>query len=207
MKIKVCGMRDSENIRDLAKLPIDWMGFIFYRKSLRYAENLSEEVLRELPQRIKRVGVFVNASLNEILERAKAHKLNTVQLHGTETPDICRELKQCGLEVIKAFPIAEEQDFDVCNGYRDCCDYFLFDTKTVEYGGSGKQFDWRLLDFYTGNTPFLLSGGIDEECAEKINDISHKMLVAVDLNSRFEVAPGIKNDMRIKRFIEELKEK
>ena len=207
MKVKVCGMRDVESIRETAKLPIDWMGFIFYNKSPRFAKNLPAEVLHRLPRHIKRVGVFVDASLNEILEKAGFYKLNTIQLHGTETPEVCHELKQAGLEVIKAFPIAEEQDFEACNKYEGCCNYFLFDTKTAQHGGSGKRFDWHLLDFYTGNTPFLLSGGIDDECAGEIKNISHKMLAGVDINSRFEIAPGVKDSARINQFIQKLKEK
>jgi len=198
-------MREPENIRALAKLPIDWMGLIFYGKSPRFAGNLPSEALACLPNRIKRAGVFVNEPVQVILEKVNAYNLASVQLHGSETPNVCRELKQHGLEVIKAFAIAGEGDFDACVGYEAACDYFLFDTKSPDYGGTGRSFNWLLLNHYTGSTPFLLSGGIGEESAGEVKKIAHNKLAGVDLNSRFETEPGIKETKKINQFIKELK--
>jgi len=189
----------------LANLPIDWMGLIFYEKSPRYVGGLSPEALICLPCQIKRVGVFVNESAQVILEKVNAYNLAAVQLHGSETPDVCRELKQHGLEVIKAFAISEKDDFDVCIGYETACDYFLFDTKSPNYGGTGNSFNWLLLSHYTNNTPFLLSGGINKESAGEIKKITHNKLAGVDLNSRFETEPGVKETTKINQFIKEIK--
>ena len=198
-------MREPENISALANLPIDWIGLIFYEKSPRYVGNLSREALASLPDRVKRAGVFVNECMQVILEKVKTYSLDAVQLHGTETPGICRELKQHGLEVIKAFAIAEESDFKACSGYEEACDYFLFDTKSPDYGGTGRSFSWLLLNHYTGNTPFLLSGGIGEESAGEVRKVSHNRLAGIDLNSRFETAPGVKEITKINQFIKEIK--
>ena len=205
MKIKVCGMREPENIRALAKLPIDWMGLIFYDRSPRFAGNLPPDALACLPGLVKRAGVFVNQPAQVILEKVKTYSLATVQLHGAETPDVCRELKQNGLEVIKAFAIAKGSDFAVCKDYEAVCDYFLFDTKSPNYGGTGLQFNWLLLKHYTGNTPFLLSGGIGKESAGEIKKIAHNRLAGIDLNSRFETTPGVKETTKINQFRKEIK--
>ncbi|MDD6209806.1 MAG: phosphoribosylanthranilate isomerase [Bacteroidales bacterium] len=201
MKVKVCGLREPENIAALAQLPLDWMGFIFYEASPRYAGGLLPAALRVVPSRIKRVGVFVDSPFGEILQISGAYGLDTVQLHGKETPGMCRQLQSEGLEVIKAFSIASREDTGIVELYGKCCDYYLFDTKTLLFGGSGKSFDWSVLETYNGDIPFLLSGGIGEEDAEKVASFMHSMMAGIDLNSRFELMPGIKDVEKIKRFV------
>ncbi|MDR2843153.1 MAG: phosphoribosylanthranilate isomerase [Candidatus Symbiothrix sp.] len=194
-------MKSLENIAEIARLPIDMMGLIFYEKSPRYAGNLPPEALKPLPASIRKVGVFVNASKETILEKVQPYDLQMVQLHGQETPALCSELRATGIEVIKAFPVAEAADFQLALNYEAACDYFLFDTKTPQYGGSGKQFDWKILSAYTGKTPFFLSGGIGLEDLETIKHLKHPLLYAIDLNSRFETAPGVKDINKLKQLI------
>ena len=202
--IKICGMKDPENIRAVAALNPDYMGFIFYSKSPRYAEPLDVEVLKSLPKRILKIGVFVNSSLEDILTVIKKYSLNGVQLHGTESEDICYTLRMAGLLVFKAFPVAEASDFDATERYEGICDFFLFDTKTKEYGGSGVKFDWRMLESYNGETAFLLSGGISADDADAIRAINHPKLTGIDLNSKFEVSPGEKNVELLQGFLKEI---
>ncbi|MDR0732662.1 MAG: phosphoribosylanthranilate isomerase [Dysgonamonadaceae bacterium] len=200
MKIKVCGMKYPENIRELAHLPIDMMGLIFYEKSPRYAGNLPASELRFVPPNIQKVGVFVNASAEDIVAVIREYDLQIVQLHGDESPDFCREIKKQGIKVIKAFPIEKITDFEKCNLYENACDYFLFDTKTSQYGGSGKKFDWGILALYNSETPFILSGGVNVEDAESIRKIRHPKLYGVDLNSRFETRAGEKDLEKLRGF-------
>lgn len=201
MKVKVCGLREPENIAVLCQLSLDWMGFIFYDKSPRYVADLACSALDIIPRRIKRVGVFVNSPTSVILERAAFYGLTSVQLHGGEDVHTCSVLRAEGLEVIKAFSVASEKDLTVTDAFAGCCDYFLFDTKTPMFGGSGFSFDWRILASYRGDTPFLLSGGIGPDDAEKLSGFKHERLVGVDLNSRFELAPGVKDTEKVRRFI------
>ena len=202
--IKICGMKFPSNILAVAALQPDFMGFIFYPKSPRYAEPLDSAALNALPESIKKVGVFVNENLENILTFIYKYKLDGVQLHGTELVGMCKELRKAGYIVIKAFPIAEAYNFKVTKAYEGVCDYFLFDTKTDTYGGSGVKFNWRMLDEYVGETPFLLSGGIAADDAEAIRKIEHKQFAGIDLNSKFEVRPGEKNVELLKRFLKEL---
>ncbi|ADQ81024.1 phosphoribosylanthranilate isomerase [Paludibacter propionicigenes WB4] len=204
MKIKICGMKIPENIYAIAELKPDFMGFIFYPKSPRYAEPLDMEALKALPRRILKIGVFVNASLDDMLTAIKKYALNGVQLHGTESEDICYTLKMAGLLVFKAFPVAEVSDFDATDRYEGTCDFFLFDTKTKEYGGSGVKFDWRMLESYKGETAFLLSGGISADDADAIRAINHPKFTGIDLNSKFEVEPGLKDIDLLKSFLKEI---
>lgn len=205
MKIKICGMKIPENIHAIAELNPDFMGFIFYPKSPRYAEPLDVEALKTLPKRILKIGVFVNASLDDMLTAIKKYSLNGVQLHGTESEDICYTLRMAGLLVFKAFPVAEVSDFDATDRYEGTCDFFLFDTKTKEYGGSGVKFDWRMLESYKGETPFLLSGGISADDADAIRAINHPKFTGIDLNSKFEVSPGLKDIDLLKSFLKEIR--
>ena len=206
MKIKICGMKFPENIAAVAALHPDFMGFIFYPKSPRYAEPLDSAVLKALPESIKKIGVFVNENLENILTFVYKYKLDGVQLHGTELVEMCKELRESGLIVIKAFPIAEAYNFKVTKPYEGVCDYFLFDTKTDAYGGSGLKFNWKMLDDeYKGETPFLLSGGIAADDAEAISKIEHPKFAGIDLNSKFELKPGLKDVDLLKNFIQELK--
>ena len=205
MKIKICGMKNPENIRAVAALQPYMMGFIFYPKSPRFAEPLDIATLNALPKSIKKIGVFVNEDLENILTIATKYNLDGVQLHGTELESMCKELHKSGFIVIKAFPIAEAYNFKVTKKYEGTCNYFLFDTKTDAYGGSGVKFNWGMLDEYVGDTPFLLSGGIADDDAEAILKIEHPKLAGIDLNSKFEVSPGLKNVELLRGFLKELK--
>lgn len=208
MLIKVCGMRDAENIRQVEALGIDWMGFIFYPRSPRFVgETLAGApivgAVHESP--VRKVGVFVNASPEEIMEAAQKYKLDYLQLHGNESPDDCYALQKRGFALIKAFSIASEEDLEKTKEYEGRVDYFLFDTKCEGYGGSGKQFDWSVLAAYKGSTPFLLSGGIRPDSLEALRHFHHPRLAGLDLNSGFETAPGMKDVAKLKGFVEEVK--
>ena len=204
MKIKICGMKIPENIREVAALQPNFLGFIFYPKSPRFAEPLDITVLNALPKSIKKIGVFVNEDLENVLTIATKYNLDGVQLHGNELESMCKELHKSGFIVIKAFPIAEAYNFKVTKKYEGTCDYFLFDTKTDAYGGSGLKFNWGMLNEYVGETPFLLSGGIAADDAETILKIEHPKFAGIDLNSKFEVKPGEKNVELLRGFIKEL---
>ena len=207
MKIKVCGMKNPENIQALAQLPIDYMGLIFYPKSPRYIQNLDASLLDVLPNTISRVGVFVNEDIASLLRLIDKYELSVVQLHGNESLEYCSNMKDKypKLIIIKAFNVSEPSDFIKMDQYIDVCDYFLFDTKTSQHGGSGLKFDWNILDEYMGNTRFFLSGGISPEDVEDIRKISHPKLYALDLNSKFEIEPGLKDIKLLKQFINQLK--
>ncbi|TWP30597.1 phosphoribosylanthranilate isomerase [Apibacter muscae] len=207
MKIKVCGMKHPENIQQLIQLPIDFMGLIFYSKSPRYVVELNPKHLSNLPSHIKKVGVFVNAELQEVENRVKEYSLDYVQLHGKETVEYIKELriKVPNLRIIKAFSIAEIEDIEKTEEYEEVCDYLLFDTKTPQHGGSGKKFDWTILNNYKGETPFFLSGGISLEDTEEIQKIQHKKLYALDLNSKFELKPGLKDIKQLDKFLNKIK--
>ena len=206
LAVKICGMKHPENIQLIAALHPDLIGFIFYPKSPRYAEPLDMETLQSLPARIKKIGVFVNEDLERILTLVFKYKLDGVQLHGTENAEMCRKLKDAGLTVIKAFSIAEAYNFKVTKSYEGVCNYFLFDTKTEAYGGSGVKFNWSILDEYTGETPFLLSGGIAADDAEAILKIEHPQFAGIDLNSKFETSPGWKNEELLNVFLKQLRD-
>ena len=203
--IKICGMKIPENIRAVAALQPDFMGFIFYPKSPRYTEPLDIATLNALPASIKKIGVFVNEDLENVLTIATKYNLDGVQLHGNELESMCKELHKSGFIVIKAFPIAEAYNFKVTKKYEGTCDYFLFDTKTDAYGGSGVKFNWRMLNEYVGETSFLLSGGIAPDDAEAILKIEHPKFAGIDLNSKFEVKPGEKNVEELKFFLREIR--
>lgn len=207
MKIKVCGMKNPENIQSLAQLPIDYMGLIFYPKSPRYIQNLDASLLDVLPNTISRVGVFVNEDIASLLRLIDKYELSVVQLHGNESLEYCSNMKDKypKLIIIKAFNVSEPSDFIKMDQYIDVCDYFLFDTKTTQHGGSGLKFDWNILNEYMGDTPFFLSGGISAGDVEVIRNISHPKLYALDLNSKFELEPGLKNITLLEQFINQLK--
>lgn len=201
MIVKVCGMSDAVNIRLAEQLNIDWMGFIFYPPSPRYVERRPDY----LPQRQRRVGVFVNADEAFILSRISLFGLQLLQLHGHETPRQCRSLREAtGLSVIKAFSVKSAADVAETRHYEGAADYFLFDTPTPGVGGSGQSFDHSLLDHYTGTTPFLLSGGLGPNSADNILALRHPRMAGIDLNSRFETAPGIKSIHRLQQFLQSL---
>ena len=208
MIIKVCGMREPENIRAVEAIGTDWMGFIFFPKSPRFVENVPDY----LPQQSKRVGVFVNASIDEIVEKIKQFRLQLIQLHGRETPAFCRELRQripVDMKIIKMIPIATRNDIQLADSYTNDVDYFLFESKIPtnggSYGGSGQQFDWSILQRYQGSVPFLLTGGIGEEDVEQIACFHHPQFIGIDLNSRFETAPALKDTKKIRAFVDKIR--
>lgn len=194
-------MRHAENIAAVATLDIDLMGFIFFAKSPRYVSN----IIPTTPDNIGRVGVFVDESLDTIVQIAQRHSLTHLQLHGTESPELCLELKTKDYTIIKAFQIANADSFVKCIDYEDVTDMLLFDTACTSHGGSGKKFDWSLLDSYTGKLPYILSGGISLETAGDITQIKDPRLWGVDLNSCFEQAPALKDTEKLNQFINQLK--
>ena len=196
--IKVCGMREAENIREAEALGIDFMGFIFWPKSSRYVS----ERPAYLPTKCKRVGVFVDASLEEIRQHADDYQLDFIQLHGHESPAFAEALRP--LTLIKAFNIASAEDLRQTEAYEGIVDYFLFDTKGKVVGGNGVKFDWSVLASYHGTTPFLLSGGIGPDDVEAVNDFHHPLCIGIDLNSRFEVKPALKDIPKLRQFINQL---
>jgi phosphoribosylanthranilate isomerase len=203
-KLKVCGMKYADNIKAVAALKPDYMGFIFYEESKRFVGYLDEGVIDALPSNIKKVGVFVNEVLEDILELHDRYNFDFVQLHGDETPEFCLEMKNF-IPVIKAFSIEEKIDFDMLKRYKKSCNYFLFDTPSESYGGSGKRFNWDLLKKYDNEVPIFLSGGISLEDAAEINKLKGLNIHAIDINSRFEKRPGMKDIILIKEFMNRLK--
>ena len=202
MQLKVCGITNSETILALIPLSIDRLGFIFYHKSARYVYGkLIEEGLNEIPKHIKKTGVFVNAEIAEIEQIIDQYHLDSIQLHGDETPKFCNYFRP-KTEVIKTISIKDKDSFETARLYQNSCDLFLFDTQSEHYGGTGKTFDWRWLDAYTLDKPFYLSGGISLENFAEIKNISHKQLLGIDVNSKFETTPGIKDIEKIKQLVE-----
>ena len=198
-------MTNRANIEEIALLPIRWMGFVFYAGSVRDASGVTPENVSCVPDTISKTGVFVNAVENEILLKAENLSLKTIQLHGEESPDYCYRMRERGFEIIKALPVRDVADIKAAERYKGSCDYLLFDTKSPERGGSGSKFDWSILDEYNNNTPFILSGGISWQDAEFIRNMNYDKLAGVDLNSRFESEPGIKDTEKLKRFISVIK--
>ena len=214
MLIKVCGMRNAENVKDVCSLGVNFIGLIFYEKSPRYVEAnginpTDTESIKNASA--KRVGVFVNADISYIESRIKQYNLNCVQLHGNESADFCRQLRQSpemdGKMILKAINISDINDIEKCTDYDNLIDMFVFDTKSKMGGGSGQQFDWNVLDCYNGNIPYLLSGGISPEDAWRVSAFvkSHNQCAGIDLNSRFETSPALKNINTLQQFIKELK--
>lgn len=231
LKIKVCGMRDPENIKAVSKLDIDLMGFIFYPKSPRFVQMISslagiipdyseERLKRQMgkavesdkPHTIKRVGVFVDEMPQTIVTRVYNYQLDYVQLHGNESPVMIDNLKRTlipdiapDIKIIKVLSIAKAGDVERYKDYEGKVDLFLFDTKCPAYGGSGNQFDWSVLDAYDGNTPFLLSGGIGPDDVDRIRQFNHPRCIGIDVNSKFETEPGMKDVDKLKTFVEALR--
>lgn len=250
MIIKVCGMRDGENIRQVTELGVDWIGMIFWEKSPRNVTMIPTHagiipdrapqdhlqctsvpsVNGDLKSPLK-VGVFVDEMPQNIITRVFNYRLDLIQLHGHETPTMIRNLRSTldpdirpGIKIIKAINVASRDDVATYKTYEDCVDYFLFDTKvsaaghasrrdgsttatpgsTAHYGGSGIQFDWSVLDAYDGELPFLLSGGIGPDDAKRVSNYHHPKCIGIDLNSRFETEPGVKDVNKLKLFLEQL---
>lgn len=202
MEFKVCGIREPENIRSLiSEVRPDWMGLIFYPKSPRYVSDERATELKELP--VKKVGVFVNASEAEILRKVDQFGLSAIQLHGSESPDFVKSLaEKTEAELWKVVSVGTEIDWKSLEGYLPFVSKFLFDTATTAHGGSGKRFDWKVLETYPFDKGLLLSGGLDEESAEEVLALRQQIpqLKGVDLNSKFEDAPGVKNIEKLKNF-------
>lgn len=198
MLIKICGLRD--NYSDVAALNPDFAGLIFYQKSPRFVELSQSPELKQRLADVKKVGVFVNADKDYILSKASEYNLDLVQLHGNESPEFCAEIRKI-IPVIKAFGISSESDLKTADSYAQYVDYLLFDTKTKGYGGSGVKFDWQMLQNVNISQKFLLSGGISLEDLEYIKALRINNLVGVDLNSRFEDAPGLKNIEKLKQAL------
>lgn len=225
MKIKVCGMRDPENIHAVKELGIDFLGLIFWPKSSRYVKDITvragnipdipiELGMKNGPERHPAtVGVFVNEMPQTVVTHAYNYKLDYIQLHGEESPTYIDNLKRTlipdimpDIKVIKAISIREADDVKRWRQYKDHTDLILFDTKCDCVGGSGKQFDWSVLEGYDGDIPFLLSGGIGPEDAESVRRFSHPMCIGIDINSRFETAPAMKDISKLRTFINEIQQ-
>ena len=243
MIVKVCGMREPENIRDVAALGVDWIGFIFYPQSPRYVsqirsragiipdysvfmkhEELSSKELsskelsskelssKEMMRQVKRVGVFVDDMPQNIVTRAVNYELDIIQLHGSESVIMIDNLRSTlapsirkGIKFMKALSISTAEDILRYKEYEGHVDYFIFDTQTPLVGGSGNHFDWNMLDAYDGNTPFILSGGVGPDDAERVLSIRHPMFAGIDLNSQFETAPAVKNVDALKAFLAKIR--
>lgn len=200
MKIKVCGMKDAQNIEALLALSPDFMGFIFYEKSARFVgESLDEALLKSFPKHIKKVGVFVNASVDYILKMVKKYNLDYAQLHGDEMPDFCKTLRSKGVGIIKAFGVDESFSFSKVYNYKAVCDFFLFDTKAQNHGGNGVAFDWQLLNKYDNEKPYFLAGGVDNQNISQLSSLK-VMPYCLDINSKFEISPAFKDIEKIKEL-------
>ena len=199
-------MREADNIRDVEALGIDMMGFIFWPKSSRYVSQRPDY----LPKRVKRVGVFVDEEPEQVRRLAGEYGLDYIQLHGHEMPEVISYLRTPALphpRIIKAFNISTAEDLLQTQPYEGLVDFFLFDAKGKSVGGNGEKFNWDVLDAYQGNTPFLLSGGIGSDDAERVNALYHPKCIGIDLNSRFELAPGLKDIDALRRFVIDINRK
>jgi phosphoribosylanthranilate isomerase len=207
MELKVCGMREQENIRSLlSEVGPDWMGLIFYPKSPRFVKDEMAAQISGLA--VKKVGVFVNESLAEVLRKIERFQLSAVQLHGGETFEFVEELRQrTALEIWKVVSVGEQIDWESLRDYVPFVGKFLFDTASAVHGGSGRKFDWTVLESYPFDTGFLLSGGLDETSSDEVLALAAKVpqLQGVDLNSKFEDAPGLKNIEKLKSFKEKIR--
>lgn len=221
MIIKVCGMRDADNIREVVKLGIDWIGFVFWQDSPRFVSQITSNagIIPDYSSLcgnsvgdVKKVGVFVNDMPQNIVTRIVNYNLDIIQLHGQESPVMIDNLRatvdpdiHAGIKIMKAISISTRSDVARYKEYIGHVDYFLFDTKTPLVGGSGNQFDWSVLEAYDGDVPFLLSGGIGPDDINRIKAFHHPMCMGIDLNSKFEEEPAMKNVDKLKSFISELR--
>ncbi len=200
-------MKYADNITSAGELLPDYMGFIFYLGSSRYAgREMNVEAVKNLPASIRKVGVFVNPERIEVIHRIARYRLDMVQLHGDESPEFCKEIRLY-TPVIKAFGVDEKFDFAVTEAYSRVCERFIFDTKSPGHGGSGKTFNWQQLAQYKGKTPFLLSGGINLLHAKALPELmmEYPMLEGIDVNSRFEVKAGLKSIDKLKKLTQLLR--
>ncbi|MFV0440633.1 MAG: phosphoribosylanthranilate isomerase [Lachnospirales bacterium] len=194
-------MREPENIRALFSIKPDFVGFIFYPKSPRYVGDQPEqEAFESVSKHANKVAVFVNEAPEQVRTICSCYGFEYAQLHGKETAFACKKIRESGLKVIKTFSVDEDFDFETIKEYENTADYFLFDTKCSEHGGSGKKFDWELLNNYKGEAPFFLSGGISIEDIKTVKQIKHPKLYAIDINSKFEIEPGVKDNRLVAMF-------
>lgn len=200
LKLKVCGMKYLANIEDVAMLKPDYLGFIFYKSSKRYIDDLSPDFVKGI-KNIKKVGVFVNEEFTNIQKAVTDYDLNLIQLHGNESPAFVERVKKLDIEVIKAFGISQKFDWEQLISYENLVDYYLFDTKSKDYGGSGESFDWSLLSKYILNVPFFLSGGLSAENIEEARGLNDARLHAIDVNSKFESSAGFKDVQLLKSVL------
>jgi len=208
MKVKVCGLKNRENIREIVSCKPDFLGFIFYPPSPRYlGESFDVRLLRNIPPYINKTGVFVNQDPDTIIRLVERYGLNYAQLHGDEDIAYTAALKARKVGIIKAFRIDEHFDFGDTEPFLSVCDYFLFDTKTEKMGGSGEKFNWQVLSRFTFAKPFFLSGGITPDDGDSIAAIQHPSLLGVDINSGFEISPGLKDVFMVSEFIKIIKMK
>ncbi|WP_264549622.1 phosphoribosylanthranilate isomerase [Flavobacterium sp. N2820] len=201
IKLKICGMKYHENIVEISALQPDYLGFIFWEKSIR---NMDIESIPKIQPSIKKVGVFVDASIDEIRAKVNLFQLDIIQLHGNETIAFCKELKKLNIEIIKVFSINNFFDFSILKDFIPQIDYFLFDTKGKLPGGNGITFDWKILENYPYEKPFFLSGGIGKTEVDAIKDFFQtevaKKCIAIDVNSRFETKPAYKSEIKLRKF-------
>lgn len=206
MKVKICGLKQRKNIEAIEAMKPDFLGFIMYPKSLRYAEPAElSETLEGLQTTAQTVGVFVNEEPEIVLDLCFEFGFDYAQLHGGESVEYCTEIREEGIKVIKVFRVGEDFDVSSVVEFVECADLFLFDTKTLSFGGSGRQFDWSVLEGYSASVPYLLSGGISENDVEKVKSMNLPGLVGVDANSQLEVEPGLKDLEKTKVLIQKVK--
>lgn len=208
IKVKVCGMNDVHNLRSLLQIPVDFVGFVFYDKSSRYCKldrRQIKAIWKESETDAEKVGVFVDAPVEVVIQTAKDYDLDFVQLHGNESLFYCESLQEEGFKIIKAFSLDEHFCFSNTEAYKYYVDYFLFDTKGLNPGGNGSKFDWEMLKEKDLGIPYFLAGGIDKDDHARIRHINSKKLFSVDINSKFEVSPGLKNLDEIANFVYQVK--
>lgn len=204
MKLKICGMKYHDNILKVAALKPNYLGFIFYDKSPRFVTK----PLPKISTHIKKVGVFVNSTIETIKNIIDNYDLQAVQLHGQETPEFCQKLQKEQIEIIKVFSIKDQFDFNQLSAFENLVDYFLFDTKGPNPGGNGYGFDWSILNQYNSKTPYFLSGGIGLNDIKSIQNFKNSPAAqhcfAIDVNSKFELKPAYKDDVKLKQLIQQL---
>lgn len=204
MILKICGMTLPADIARVAALAPSMMGFIFYDKTPRSAIGLDPRVISALPPAVIPVAVFVDAPGEEILSVVREYGFRVVQLHGAESPALCLSLRRRGLTVIKALHVAAVDDLAAAKAYENAAHIIILDTKTQLHGGSGRKFDWRILQHYSASIPYLLSGGIGPDDIDRIIAHRHPHMLGIDINSRFETSPGVKDIPAITQFINNL---
>ena len=203
VKIKICGLKHKSNLFDVVEAGVDYVGMIFYEKSPRHVvDSLNPEEIWFLPDEVEKIGVFVNASFDEIKKYSRLYQLNLIQLHGNESPEFCKQVQDLGYRVIKVFGVDNEFDFNVLNAYKEVVDFFLFDTKSPIHGGTGITFDWNILSNYNLDIPIFVGGGVSLENLKELLDFNFPFLHSVDMNSKLELEPGLKDIAKVQKAVE-----